>query len=214
MAEIDGVRMVKPFIKWGVKEIRLAVLGSFAAMVFGVVIMGMSLVAVVNPVSVYQQALEMPATAAAVPVKYYLPYPGILPDSPLYRLKSVRDAVVLFFTQGEEKKAEKELLYADKRIKAAQELVDGGKLGLGVSTATKAEKYLEKAVLRVEGQMQKGVDMKSMLITLVDATAKHSEILTDLQTKTDGSEQKVIMTTLSSTKTLHDRTEQLLREAK
>lgn len=83
---------------------------------------------------------------AAQSVDYYLPYPGILPDHPLYWLKMVRDRIGLVITSGETAKAGKLLLYADKRLGAAWALIDGGKQSLGVSTLTKAEKYLEQAV--------------------------------------------------------------------
>lgn len=209
-----GIRAEKPFLVWGVKELKLAVFGSFTAVMFGLMILVASLLAVVNPLSVYPQSPETIITPIPSQVAYYLAYPGILPDSPLYKLKAMRDAVVLFFTNGDQKKASKELLYADKRIRAAQELVDGGKVTLGVSTASKAEKYLESAVNRIEKSSSQGVDEKSMLLKLVDATAKHDEVLEGIQTKTDGNEQKVIMEWASKTKALHDSVEQTLREAK
>lgn len=79
-------------------------------------------------------------------VDYYLPYPGILPDHPFYWAKMVRDRAQLIFTTKREAKAEKLLLYADKRLGAAWALIDGQKTALGVSTLTKAEKYLERAL--------------------------------------------------------------------
>ena len=75
--------------------------------------------------------------AVTVKVEYYLPYPGILPDSPLYKIKAIRDRVQLVLTFDEVQKAERELLYADKRVGAAWALADGGKADLAVSTATK-----------------------------------------------------------------------------
>ena len=105
----------------------------------------------------------------AQPVDYYLPYPGILPDHPLYWLKMVRDRVGLLITVGNQAKAEKLLLYADKRLGAAWALVDGNKVPLGVSTLTKAEKYLEQAVIR-------GGD-DSFKTRLGKAILKHREVL-------------------------------------
>lgn len=215
LGEKDGIIDEKPFLVWGLNEIRLAVVGSFTAIVFGLVILVASLLAAVNPMSVYPQSpTPSPTSAPAITVKYYLPYPGILPDNPLYKVKAFRDRIVLFFTSGEENKAVKELLYADKRIRAAEELVDGGKVTLGVSTASKAEKYLESAVNRAIKLASDGVDDKSLLRTLVDATAKHSEVLQVLQTKTDGNEQKVIMDAAGKTKLLNESVSVALKNAK
>lgn len=205
----------KPFLVWGLNEIRLAVVGSFTAVVFGLVILVASLLAAVNPMSVYPQSpIPSPTPTPAVIVKYYLPYPGILPDNPLYKIKALRDRIVLFFTSGEENKAVKELLYADKRIRAAEELVDGGKATLGVSTASKAEKYLESSVNRAKKLSNDGKDVKSLLGTLSDATAKHLEVLQGLQTKTDANEQKVVMDAAEKTKLWHDEVETALENAK
>src|SRR3989344_3654978 len=108
-------------------------------------------------------------------VDYYLPYPGILPDHPLYWLKMVRDRVGLVLTTAETAKAEKLLLYADKRLGAAWALIDGNKVPLGVSTLTKAEKYLEQAA-----QVRDSFTDKAKLDKAIQ---KHLEVLPLLQDK-------------------------------
>lgn len=108
-------------------------------------------------------------------VDYYLPYPGILPDHPLYWLKMVRDRVGLVLTTAETAKAEKLLLYADKRLGAAWALIEGNKVPLGVSTLTKAEKYLEQAVRLRDSFTDKD--------KLDKAIKKHLEVLTILKDK-------------------------------
>lgn len=108
-------------------------------------------------------------------VDYYLPYPGILPDHPLYWLKMVRDRIGLITVTGKTAKAEKLLLYADKRLGAAWALIDGNKLPLGVSTLTKAEKYLEQAV-----QLRDNFPDKNKLDK---AVKKHLEVLAILKEK-------------------------------
>lgn len=149
---------------WG--NLRNAVIGCSAALLFGLAVLLMSVFSV--------RAVVDPVT---VKVEYYLPYPGVLPDSPLYKLKALRDKVLLMVTFDEARKVEKELLYADKRIGAAQALADGGKIYLAVSTATKAEKYLQSAVNRVKKLSGSGRDVKSVMMILEKAVAKHREIL-------------------------------------
>jgi len=122
-------------------------------------------------------------------IDYYLPYPGVLPDHPLYFLKMIRDRIELFFTTQPLKRAEKLLHYADKRIGAAQALVEGNKVRLGMTTATKAEKYLERAINQEEKASGEGIETRSFLEKLAKACLKHEEILLKMKEKTRGEEQ-------------------------
>src|SRR3989344_8801851 len=129
-------------------KIRNAIIGCSAAVLFGVVVLLLSILSVARPQSVFPQESAtnsaQPSPTTLAKVDYYLPYPGVLPDSPLYKLKAMRDKVRLWLTFDEGRKAERELMYADKRINAAIALVEGSKMNLGVDTPTKAEKYLEQ----------------------------------------------------------------------
>jgi len=121
---------------------------------------------------------------AETKVDYYLPYPGILPDHPLYWLKMVRDRVRLWLTTDSLQKAEKLLLYADKRLGAGWALVEGNKPDLGITTLTKAEKYLEQAVNLGQklGEGEKEVKFKEKL---AKAVKKHEEVLNLIEGKTE-----------------------------
>jgi len=77
---------------------------------------------------------------------YVLPYPGILPDSPLYFIKMVRDRVVGWLITDPVKKAEYNLLMADKRINAGLMLISYGKEELGETTISKGRQYLVQGV--------------------------------------------------------------------
>lgn len=190
-----------------------AIVGSFSAIIFGAAILVMSILAVSNPMGVSPS--EMGASSSGIQeIKYYLPYPGILPDSPLYKLKAARDRIMLWLTWDEGKKAERELLYADKRINAAQVLAEGGKVQLGVTTATKAEKYLATAAERTIGMSKKGKDVKSFMNTLKQATKRHIEMLSELINRTNGGEKAVVEKTLDSTLMVEQNIDQALLEAK
>lgn len=119
-------------------------------------------------------------------VDYYLPYPGILPDHPLYFLKMIRDRIWLLLTTDPLKKAEVLLLFADKRIGAARVLVEGGKPELGLTTATKAEKYLEKAINQEKLAQEK--ETKIFLEKIKKASLKHEEVLVALSRSLEGKE--------------------------
>jgi len=194
-----------------------AVVGSMAVVMFAAGILVMSVATIFTPASVFTAAEEATVSAVVTFVskpEYYLPYPGLLPDSPFYKLKAVRDRVKLWLTFSQEKKVGLELLYADKRINAAWNLAEGGKLSLAVTTATKAEKYLESAVNRAEILSRGGQDVKSLLATFQKAIPKHGEILEVLAGKTNGSERNVLEETGKLNKLLGERVAQVLIEAK
>ncbi len=83
-------------------------------------------------------------------VPYQLPYPGILPDHPLYFLKKFKENLSLWFTFDPQIKTEKYLLYSDKRVAMAQNLVKKGKVKLALKTAVEAERLFEKTIQQIE----------------------------------------------------------------
>lgn len=108
---------------------------------------------------------------------YYLPYPGILPDHPLYWLKMVRDRIMLWTTRDPLQQFQRLLHYSDKRIGAAKALIEGGQPELGVSTATKAEKYLEQAVSQYKKLDAVGKINPETKEQLERAIEKHQELV-------------------------------------
>lgn len=143
------------------------------------------------------------STASAMPileVDYYLAYPGILPDHPLYWLKMIRDKISLSLTSGEPEKTDKLFLYADKRIGAAAVLVKGGKQDLGVSTATKAEKYFSQAVETMDNLQKNGQLTAIMLNQALKASFKHQQLLIEMMAGTQGEEKKTLQQALDLSK--------------
>lgn len=124
-------------------------------------------------------------------VNYYLPWSGRLPDHPLYWLKMVRDRVQLWLTTNSLAKAEKLLLYADKRLGAGWALIDGNKPSLGVTTLTKAEKYLEQAIIESQ-KLKDNEGAAGFREKLSLAIKKHREVLEMLAEKTTGSENQLV----------------------
>lgn len=120
-------------------------------------------------------------------VDYYLPYPGILPDHPLYMIKMIRDRLKIWTLNLPEEKLEYTLLCADKRIGAALVLVEGGKKQLGVETALKAEQYLFKAVDDIDIVNDQGLGKN-----LVRAAYKHQEVLYGILSRVEGDEMKLV----------------------
>ncbi len=125
----------------------------------------------------------MEATEATEKVEYELPWPGILPDHPLYRLKMLRDRIWGFLIRDPLRKSQWCLLMADKRIWASQMLMEKGKFNLAVTTATKAEKYLERAVGRAFQAEKMGKGNKTFFEKILKASVKHEEMLQDILAK-------------------------------
>jgi len=155
-----------------------------------------------KPVLKFTVSPQPAATPTSEPeIQYYLPYPGILPDHPLYPLKMIRDRIWLWLTTNPVKKAEVMLLFADKRLGAGKVLVEGNKKDLGITTLEKAEKYLERAVNQLETAKNKGLEIKDIAEKLKNAAAKHEEILIKL-----GAEEKLLI----YPKTVLERLEKIL----
>jgi len=189
-----------------------AFIGSTLLVLCGFIILAMSVLTLYEKSGAFESSATPSSMSATV--NYYLPYPGVLPDNPFYKIKALRDKIVLWLTVSDTAKADKELLYADKRIGAAKILVEGGKKGLGVSTATKAEKYLESAFGRLDKVSRGGIDVKSQLLTLKTAIAKHQEILEGIVGMTEGSDRNVAEQTLKLNKLLQQKINQTWIEAK
>jgi len=114
-------------------------------------------------------------------VIYNLPYPGLLPDNPLYITKIVRDKITDFLTRDNIKKAELYLLNSDKRASMAMALALKGKNQLAIDTFIKGEKYFIKIpdLLR-SAKKQGGQAPSSFIETLKLSNAKHKELIEEL----------------------------------
>ncbi|MBI3070316.1 MAG: hypothetical protein HYY87_03370 [Candidatus Levybacteria bacterium] len=118
------------------------------------------------------------------PIKYELPYPGLLPDSPLYFLKTGRDRIINFLISDPLKKAEFNLLQADKRLQAGVYLFKKqGKERLAESTISKGENYFDQAIAQAQQAQQEGRKVSSLGNRLFLAAQKHQEVLKSLEAK-------------------------------
>jgi len=163
----------------------------FASLLFASVILGISVVrtmAQTQPKFILGSATIAPSPTPTgaigeAKVDYDLFYPGILPDHFLYSLKMARDKIILILTFDSEKKAEKMLLFADKRLGAGRTLIENGKVELGVTTLSKGEKYFESSALEAEKANRGGKDVSILIEKLGRSYLKHQEILKELEPK-------------------------------
>ncbi len=111
-------------------------------------------------------------------VDYQLPDPGtVLPDSPLWALKVMRDRLWLFITTDPYRKAEMELLFADKRLGSAKILFEQNKPDIGMATLEKGERYLTESADLERVLRGNGSDTHELLDRLTRASLRHYEIM-------------------------------------
>lgn len=124
-----------------------------------------------------QPKVETATPAAKPTVEYALPYPGILPDHPLYSLKMIRDRIVSWFISDPLKKAEYNLLQADKRLNSGIFLKEKGEMDLAVKSFVEGEEFLEKALDEAEKAQKAGKSTNALISKFSLAALKHQEVL-------------------------------------
>ncbi len=134
------------------------------------------------------ESIPMPTTSLTpipVPttVEYQLPYPGILPGSPLYSIKMIRDRVVELLTTDSVKKANFYLLQADKRTASALMLYEKGDDRMAETTLTKAQKYLEKSLVKAQEAKNSGKDVGDIFARIKDSSTKQKQEIENLSNK-------------------------------
>jgi hypothetical protein len=147
-------------------------------------------------ISLTQQVASQASSAALVATKqeseYQLPYPGLLPDSPFYIFKTTRDKVVSFLISDPLKKAEFNLLQADKRLNAGLMQVNkrNGKDDLAESAISKGQNYFEDAIGNVEEAKKERITTNDIEQKLVRSAKKHIDVLNDLEKKVSKDEKE------------------------
>jgi len=129
---------------------------------------------------------DLSASSSSQPtatVNYELPYPGLLPDSPLYFLRIIRDRTVGFLISEPKKKAEFELLQADKRLNAGVYLFKKKKFKDTISIISKAENYFDSSLRKVKEAKGQGMETTGITNKLIDSSKKHLEVLKSLEEK-------------------------------
>lgn len=133
-------------------------------------------------------AIPTPLFAAVTPLptsvvmeeksEYLLPYPGILPDHPLYFLKQIRDGIMDRLIVDPLRKAEFHILQADKRLNMGVVLLEQKKETLAETTISKGEKYMERAALGLSAFKSTGRPVPPSIIDkLTRSMEKHVEVL-------------------------------------
>ncbi len=110
-------------------------------------------------------------------VVYNLPYPGILPDNPLYFIKEIRDKILELVTRDNLKKAELYLLFSDKKVAMAESLAQKGKDKQALSIFYEGEQYSQKIPKLIDTSKKQGVGPSTDFVQRIKlSNAKHQEV--------------------------------------
>lgn len=128
-------------------------------------------------------AIATSATSTATPtIDYALPYPGLLPDNPLYFLKAGRDRLIEFLISNPAKKSEFYLLSSDKRLSTGKALIEKGKDKEGVLYVSKSTNYMSHAITSAQQAREQG---KLLQTNMVNSIKKHKEVISELIPQVD-----------------------------
>src|SRR3989338_2626278 len=126
-----------------------------------------------------------PGEPTVIMVEHYeLPYPGILPNHPLYPLKLVRDRMLDFLIRDPVKRINFYVLMADKRLNMGVYLTDEKEYVLAEETVSKGEKYLDRAIDALYEATEAGRDLPpDMTDRITVSSAKHQFVITQIRDK-------------------------------
>lgn len=131
--------------------------------------------------------------------EYALPYPGILPDHPLYFLKKFRDSVLEKLINEPIRKLEFYILQSDKELNAAIFLSSAGKNGYVNDVMSRSVQFKEKAIESAKGFKQNNKEIPGYIVErITNSLQKQQDVLSEMMTSA-GDEQKKKISTWSAT---------------
>jgi len=114
-------------------------------------------------------------------IEYNLPFPGILPDHPLYPLKSARDTIKVFLTRDYMKKADLLLLLSDKYASMAVALAEDGQWGTAAEAVEQSESSFTDMIDALETSKEQGVSPSAEFLQKIKlSNDKHKEVIQEL----------------------------------
>lgn len=147
-----------------------------------------------------------------IKIDYYFAHPGsVLPDHVLWPVKALRDKIWLFVTTDPAKKAELNLLFADKRIGSAKILFEKDNPELGFTTLTKSQKYFEKACRIEQAIRETGLNTDELTRRLTLAALKHRQTIKQIELLAPEDAKPKINEVENYTKTAYKEKAALLR---
>ena len=142
--------------------------------------------------SLAQEATPFPSPRPT-PIAYALPFPGILPDHPLYFLKTLRDTILLLLIKNPVRRVEFRILQADKSLSSAVTLFDKGDDKRGVQMSVKAVQELtsgKNELLRI--QSEEKTQLNSLKDHFEKSAYKHQEMLREMEMNLEAQDKEIL----------------------
>ena len=119
-----------------------------------------------------------------------MPFPGILPDHPLYQVKRFRDNLLYTFSRNPVKKTELGLLFADKKIGMSGLLLEKGKTSQGVEILLESQTDLLKTASLLPPLLQNNTLPVGLPDKIELSLKKHRELITSFSELISDTKQK------------------------
>lgn len=154
------------------------------------------------------------SSEATIAAEYKLPYPGMLPDSRFYKIKTLRDKIVLFLIRDPYKKAQKHLNIADRMLFEALKVAEKDNIPLATHTAFKGEHNMTQLVDRFKQAVYSGRDFNKKLADKAHkATKKHQDLIAGMKSRAKGKDKEQFNIILEFSQRNDDELSKLEREA-
>lgn len=130
-----------------------------------------------------QVASSSSSQNSSTQINYELPYPGMLPDNPLYFLKAIRDQLTAFFLSKPLDKAQFDLLQSDKNVEASYLLVtqEVGKTSLSSQTFSQGEEDFSEAIDQTAAAKKQGYSISDISKKLDLSNQRHLQVLKEIE---------------------------------
>lgn len=135
--------------------------------------------------------------------EYMLPFPGLLPDHPLYFLKNIRDFLLDKLIVDPIRRSEFYLLQADKKLAMTIVFIEKGNASRAEEMLTKSGKHMEQSIRGLVTLKSQGKEVPGYVVDrITNALVKHEEVLTGLLQKVQGNQKENFSTALGFVKKL------------
>lgn len=192
------------------KKFMKNITGIFIGIIFFIFLVSSPVHAQVTSVPTELPILTTSATPSPTPIiiDYQLPYPGILPGSPLYSLKMIRDRIMDILISDPIKKANFYLLQADKRTASSLMLFEKGDDELADTTLSKSQKYLEKSLEKTKQAKNSGRDVGDIYARIKNSAMKQKQEIEILSGKSK-EKRELLKDELNKAKSIEKNADQL-----
>ena len=155
------------------------------------VVLAIIVFAICFPLALAQEAIPNNSKPSPSPLEYTLPFPGILPNHPLYGLKLLRDKLLSNLISNPIRQVEFAILLADKRLNAGVFLFHQGQKPLAVKTLLETKDIFKRAqnkILTVPAETY--LEVGNLKEKLQKSLEKHLEVVGELKDQADGKEKE------------------------